>query len=263
MIAVLGNNGAGKSTLLRALSGTLAEHNGAITCGTIEFAGRALAARRCRRDRALRPGPGPRGPQGLRQPHRGGEPSRRWPGGAGQAAARAHARAWVDELFPILGERASQRAGLLSGGEQQMLAIGRALMASPKRAAARRAVAWAWRRRSSSASARSSARSTPAASPSCWSSRTRRWRSRVADRRRGARGRAGRARGHRRRTGRERCGARALPRRDHGRPGEAARRASRAPRATLEVERSVACASAASRRSRTCPSRSSRARCTR
>ena len=44
VVAVLGNNGAGKSTLLRALSGTLADQNGAITSGTIEFAGRALAA---------------------------------------------------------------------------------------------------------------------------------------------------------------------------------------------------------------------------
>ena len=42
VVAVLGDNGAGKSTLLRALSGTLAEHNGAITAGTIEFDGRAL-----------------------------------------------------------------------------------------------------------------------------------------------------------------------------------------------------------------------------
>ncbi len=46
--------------------------------------------------------------------------------------AREQARERVLELFPILAERARQRAGLLSGGEQQMLAIGRALMASPR-----------------------------------------------------------------------------------------------------------------------------------
>ncbi len=39
---------------------------------------------------------------------------------------------WVFELFPVLKERSSQKAGTLSGGEQQMLAMGRALMANPK-----------------------------------------------------------------------------------------------------------------------------------
>ena len=49
VVAVLGNNGAGKSTLLRALSGTLPAQRGAITGGTIEFAGRSLRRRRRRR----------------------------------------------------------------------------------------------------------------------------------------------------------------------------------------------------------------------
>ena len=48
------------------------------------------------------------------------------------AAQEKRNRDWVMELFPILKERARQAAGTLSGGEQQMLAIGRALMSSPK-----------------------------------------------------------------------------------------------------------------------------------
>src|SRR3954452_12184001 len=52
--------------------------------------------------------------------------------GSKDKAAKARAQKRVLELFPVLQERSAQRGGLLSGGEQQMLAIGRALMASPK-----------------------------------------------------------------------------------------------------------------------------------
>jgi len=129
--AVLGNNGAGKSTLLRALSGTLAAQRGTVTGGSITFAGRSLVGA----------DPADIARSGLVQVPEGRrifgdltvEENLRAGGlAARDKQARARARARVDELFPILGERRTQRAGLLSGGEQQMLAIGRALMASPR-----------------------------------------------------------------------------------------------------------------------------------
>ena len=126
--AVLGGNGAGKTTLLRALSGTLRSQRGTITRGTIEFAGRNLAgagAADIARSGLVQVPEGRRvfGTLTVEENLRAG----------GLAARDKHAaRARVDELFPILRERRSQRAALLSGGEQQMLAIGRALMASPR-----------------------------------------------------------------------------------------------------------------------------------
>jgi ABC-type branched-subunit amino acid transport system ATPase component len=129
--AVLGNNGAGKSTLLRALSGTLAAQRGTVTGGSIAFRGRGLVGA----------DPADIARSGLVQVPEGRrifgdltvEENLRAGGlAARDKPARARARARVDELFPILRERRTQRAGLLSGGEQQMLAIGRALMASPR-----------------------------------------------------------------------------------------------------------------------------------
>jgi ABC-type branched-subunit amino acid transport system ATPase component len=131
IVGVLGNNGAGKTTLLRAISGTLAAHRGAVTDGAVELAGTPLLGRE------------PAGiaragvvqvPEGRRVfGHLTVEENLRAGGLATRdKAARERARAWVHELFPILAQRARQRAGLLSGGEQQMLAIGRALMAGPR-----------------------------------------------------------------------------------------------------------------------------------
>src|SRR3954451_16938970 len=129
--AVLGSNGAGKSTLLRAVSCTLGLQGGAVDGGDISFAGRSL--------RGVDPASVVRlgivqAPEGRRifgeltveENLRAGALTVK------DKAARERARKRVFELFPRLDERRRQRGALLSGGEQQMLAIGRALMSEPK-----------------------------------------------------------------------------------------------------------------------------------
>ncbi|UGQ14322.1 ABC transporter ATP-binding protein [Yinghuangia sp. ASG 101] len=133
IVTVLGSNGAGKSTLLRAVSGTLFLHHGTLEKGSITYGGRKLNGRDS--VAAVRAGivqvpEGRRVFAGLSVAENltagllgtGGRRSRR----ARQARER------VLELFPVLAERERQHAGLLSGGEQQMLAMGRALMAGPR-----------------------------------------------------------------------------------------------------------------------------------
>ncbi len=130
-VAVLGSNGAGKSTLLRAISGTLPDHGGAVQDGVLSFDGVSL--------RGLAParivGAGvvqvPEG-RGVFERLTVAENLRVGAFAVRGRAAKAAASRRVLELFPILHDRRHQRAGLLSGGEQQMLAIGRALMASPR-----------------------------------------------------------------------------------------------------------------------------------
>jgi branched-chain amino acid transport system ATP-binding protein len=125
IVAVLGANGAGKSTLNRALSGVLRPWSGSI----------CLAGARIERER-----PSVIVARGLIHVPEG---RRIFPNmtvrenldlGAYRRgrAHREHNRAKVLSIFPRLAERRSQRAGTLSGGEQQMLAIGRGLMAEPK-----------------------------------------------------------------------------------------------------------------------------------
>ncbi|WP_460683110.1 ATP-binding cassette domain-containing protein [Modestobacter lapidis] len=131
IVAVLGNNGAGKSTLLRAISGTLGREGGAIDGGSIHVGGEPIGRRGASdvvRRGVLQVPEGRRVFAALTV-----EENLRAGGTAARdAAARDRARGEVYDLFPILRERRRQRAGLLSGGEQQMLAIGRALMGSPR-----------------------------------------------------------------------------------------------------------------------------------
>ena len=131
VVAVLGGNGAGKSTLLRAISGTLPLQGGSVDAGTITFEGkdvRGVGPADIVRAGIVQVPEGRRifGELTVEENLRAGAMS------VSSADARRRAHERVLELFPPLAERRRQRAVLLSGGEQQMLAIGRALMSEPK-----------------------------------------------------------------------------------------------------------------------------------
>ena len=126
LVAVLGPNGAGKSTLLRSIMGLLN------ASGTVRFRGRALPPRNpmaaARSGIVLVPeGRGIFGPMSVAENLQLGAYVI---GGRGTEFERRHER--VLALFPRLKERLAQAAGSMSGGEQQMLAVGRALMADPQ-----------------------------------------------------------------------------------------------------------------------------------
>ncbi|WP_406256451.1 ABC transporter ATP-binding protein [Streptomyces chartreusis] len=133
IVTLLGPNGAGKTTLLRAVSGTLRLHRGAITDGRIRYGATELDGR----DpvAAVRAGV-VQVPEGRRVFAGLTVDENLRSGGLGLGRRRpaqiTEARDRVFALFPRLAERTGQAAGLLSGGEQQMLAIGRALMAAPR-----------------------------------------------------------------------------------------------------------------------------------
>jgi branched-chain amino acid transport system ATP-binding protein len=131
VVALLGANGAGKTTIFRAISGLLKFHKASIMRGSILFDGeridrldatqivhrgiaQVMEGRRLFADLTV--------DENLRT----GAISSRDPA----AVRRAHDR--VMDLFPLLRERRHSVAGYLSGGEQQMLAIGRGMMTSPK-----------------------------------------------------------------------------------------------------------------------------------
>jgi len=126
IVTLVGANGAGKSTVLKAVSGLLHPRRGAV-----RFEGTDVSAepayRLVGRGLVLVP-----------------EARQLWPAmtvrenlemGAYSRGARPHLAATLREvltMFPILGKRSAQNAGTLSGGEQQMCAIGRGLMAQPR-----------------------------------------------------------------------------------------------------------------------------------
>jgi branched-chain amino acid transport system ATP-binding protein len=128
---LLGANGAGKTTTLKAISGLLHAERGQVTKGSIEFDG----------ERMDRLAPHDIVRRGITQVFEGRRVFENLTveenlvvGGHVQGNMKRVRRGieLVFEYFPILRERRRQQAGYLSGGEQQMLAIGRALVSEPK-----------------------------------------------------------------------------------------------------------------------------------
>ena len=128
---LLGANGAGKTTTLKAISGLLRTERGEVTKGSVELDGDRL-------DRLLPFDVVKRGVVQVFEGRRVFENltvDENLIAGAHSRSSAADVRAGIDRVyasFPVLKERRSQSAGYLSGGEQQMLVIGRALMSDPK-----------------------------------------------------------------------------------------------------------------------------------
>ncbi len=129
VVALLGPNGAGKTSIIRSVSGLLGMHSGSIRDGDIVFDGKSI--RGLAPDKIVGRGVGqvPEGRLVFRQLSveenlRVGA-TQRGEGGIGDAIDQIY------EFFPVLRDRRRQKAGWLSGGEQQMVAVGRALMSKP------------------------------------------------------------------------------------------------------------------------------------
>ena len=126
IVALIGGNGAGKSTILRAISGIVKADS-----GDIELEGEQITS--LSPERIVKNGIG-HVPEGRRL-FRGLSVRDNMMLGAYTRRDKAKVKSDIEDmerLFPILGKRRGQLAGTLSGGEQQMLAIARALMARPK-----------------------------------------------------------------------------------------------------------------------------------
>ncbi len=130
IVTLIGANGAGKSTLLKTIVGLLPAWKGSVTFAGEEISGRP-AEESVRKGLALVP-EGRRlfGPMTVRENLTLGAYARRRDRDA--AKGFEESLAMVHELFPVLAEREEQPAATLSGGEQQMLAIARALMSRPR-----------------------------------------------------------------------------------------------------------------------------------
>jgi branched-chain amino acid transport system ATP-binding protein len=131
IVALLGANGAGKTTTLRAITGLLDVHDGDITKGSITFDGKRID--KMDPSKIVRNGitqvlEGRRifVEMSVDDNLRAGGYTNRNRGSVQESYDR------VMDLFPVLASRRKDTAGYLSGGEQQMLAIGRALMPNPK-----------------------------------------------------------------------------------------------------------------------------------
>ncbi|MEE2777674.1 MAG: ABC transporter ATP-binding protein [Acidobacteriota bacterium] len=129
--ALLGTNGAGKSTTLKAISGLLKPEDGEVTDGSIELEGdeiHDLPAEDIVRRGIFQVMEGRRVFEHLSAEEnlQAGAYTRKDRGNVRQSLGRVY------HFFPRLKERSGQQAGYLSGGEQQMLAIGRAMMAQPR-----------------------------------------------------------------------------------------------------------------------------------
>ena len=127
ILTIVGANGAGKSTLLRAISGVVRISGGSITYDGQRIDSLGVENIVSRRLIQIPEGRQLFGPMSVEENlELGGYSRRRHGSPASERLERVFA------LFPRLKERMSQQAGTLSGGEQQMLAIGRALMADPQ-----------------------------------------------------------------------------------------------------------------------------------
>lgn len=130
IVALLGSNGAGKSTVLKAISGVLYPEDGEVQSGAIEFDGRSLLGAAA--DKIVRSGI-VQVPEGRQLFDELTVEENLLMGGYTQPVSVVKQNLEkVYDLFSRVAERRSNVAGYLSGGEQQMVAVGRALMSDPK-----------------------------------------------------------------------------------------------------------------------------------